>query len=352
MTNIFLDTQIYIGKNYSFQTGLLKALAEAALDGRITIYITDVVKKEVEANIYKAVHENVRQETKHVRTELKILRNLAEYNNIFAIKDKLNEIYADLLGQFHEFLSTGAVETVNIDVVKPSDVFERYFIGEAPFSARKKDEFPDAFSLLAIEQKSIELGEKFHVVSGDTDTLHFCEDHECLVHHESLDKLFDFFNQDDEYNHGLIVSTFQRHASKVVALLTGEFPIQTFDLLDEEGDVEHVTVHQIELLDDPLVLKYERNENRMVTAIISFDTSVDYTAEFSFLDYANGAWDSEDKRYVYVESVEGERHLEGEVVTALCELEFHENDPGDADIHLVSINNAETIMFQAFESDW
>ncbi|MFD1676047.1 PIN domain-containing protein [Alicyclobacillus fodiniaquatilis] len=352
MTNVFLDTQIYINKNFSFQTGQLKALAEAALDGRITIYITDVVKKEVEANIHKAIYESVRKGTKHIRTDLKVLRNLAEYQSIFVIKDRLDEIYADLLGLFHEFLATAAVETVNVDDVKPSDVFERYFNGDTPFSARKKDEFPDAFSLLAIEHKSIDVGETFHVVSGDTDAKHFCEDREGLLHHKSLDELFDFFNQNDEYNHGLIVSTFQHHTSRVVDLLTEEFPMQVFDLLGEEGDVEHVTVRHIELLDDPLVLKYDRHENGKVTATIAIDTSVDYTAEFSFQDYANGVWDSEDKRYVFVETVHSERELDGEDVTAGLELEFHENDPDHVDIQLVSINNSEPIMVQSFEPEW
>src|SRR4051794_26813849 len=97
LTNVFIDTQVFVHKNFNFNNDLIQKLVNASVDGLITIYITDVVKDEIESKIYEQVYEKVKNIQKKFSTESKILKNLNQYENVFLIHDKLDEIYQELL---------------------------------------------------------------------------------------------------------------------------------------------------------------------------------------------------------------------------------------------------------------
>lgn len=51
--NIFLDTSIYISKNFEFEGRQFERLLELILDNRVTLFTTTITHREIQSNIEK-----------------------------------------------------------------------------------------------------------------------------------------------------------------------------------------------------------------------------------------------------------------------------------------------------------
>lgn len=139
MTNVFIDTQVFVQKNFNFNNDILfKRLINASGDGLISIYLTDIVVNEIESKIYEQVYEKIKNSHSKFTRDEKILRNLSEYSGVFGITERLNQIYQDLISQFKKFLADASAEVISVNDVSPANIFNMYFKGTPPFSIKKK----------------------------------------------------------------------------------------------------------------------------------------------------------------------------------------------------------------------
>jgi hypothetical protein len=53
--NVFVDSSLFIGKNYSYDNPLFAALKKAVVNGRANLLTTDVTIEEIKARIYEDV---------------------------------------------------------------------------------------------------------------------------------------------------------------------------------------------------------------------------------------------------------------------------------------------------------
>ncbi|MFS0824800.1 PIN domain-containing protein [Bacillus sp. 1P02SD] len=340
MTNVFIDTQVFVQKNFNLQNDLFKRLVNASEDGLISIYLTDIVINEVESKIYEQVYEKIKNSHTKFSKDAKILKNLSEYSNTFDIGEKLDQIFNDLIKQFKQFLVDASVEVISVDDVSPAFIFKMYFKGSPPFSKKKRDEFPDAFSLVALENWFEQQNEEVFIVSDDGDLKNYCEESYTLVYEPSLESLFDSLIKIHNYKHKFIISVYDTNYDKIESFVKDQFEEHGFILIGEDGDIEKVDVQSIELDEDPYIIEVDEEEEE--TATIAFNASVSFFANISYVDYSNSYYDKEEGKYLYQEIVNTE--LDDDVtVSILMKFKYKYNDKEEIEVNSLSLNEGESI---------
>ena len=107
---------------------------------------------------------------------MRILKNVSgpPLYNIFPGFDA-EQTKQELRSQFHTFLDEVKANVLELTDISIEEVFEKYFAGIPPFANdKKKHEFPDAFSLAAIERWCKTSSGKMYVVSSDSDWQQVC----------------------------------------------------------------------------------------------------------------------------------------------------------------------------------
>jgi predicted nucleic acid-binding protein len=342
MVNVFVDTQVFVHKNFNFNNELFQKLLDCSNDGLISLYLTDVVKSEIESKIHEQVYDKIKTGHSKFIKEVKILKNLNEYRNIFEIDEKLQSIYKDLIKQFNQFLHDGDFEIISINDVSPSDIFAMYFDGVPPFSVKKKDEFPDAFSLVALEKK-FNRNEKICVVSGDSDLKDYCEKSDTLVYEPSLEALFDSLTKNDSYRHQFVISVYDENFQSIASRIDEELEEQDFILIGEEGDVHNIHAKVVEIDEDPYVIYLNDEDSEGATLV--FKAHISINAHISYADYSNSFYDKEEGKYLFVDTVETDIF---EVVTVpiLMQIKYKNYEKEELEIVDITINEENPIEIE------
>jgi hypothetical protein len=345
--NVFLDTECFHGGGFNYSSKPFRILASLAAKDEVQVYVTDITVREVLAHITEAVVEVVRAH-KRFTQEARILRNskLKTSTQVLALPDA-DAVKAELVSQFETFLKETRAIVLPTGNLKAGPVFDAYFQSKPPFGVgKKKDEFPDAFSLAAVRKWCNENKEEIYVVSTDTDMRSACDEDGPLY---SLLNVADFLNvlaSDDEamaaFLRGEIEKRKQETAHRVVELFEHDLG---FILEDQDGDVVEVTVSDVSLGEIEILQTTDDHADLEIEATITFD------AELSYVDQDNSIWDSEDKTFIFTEyakeTVERERSVQVEI-----SVSFEGLDPDSFNIDDVSIaNSKEPILVQSSASE-
>jgi hypothetical protein len=172
-----------------------------------------------------------------------------------------------------------------------------YFSQQAPFSGKKKSEFPDAISLLSLAHWCQVNSAQLYVVGDDPDLRAWCSEHAEMYHIEDLGGFLDLYNRAEEKLSELALAIFERDEEWIVSAVEETFLECTFTYAENwDADVENVrvTATQIDGVD-----VIEVDEHRFVLAL---DMLIQFRADVSGADYDRGWWDNEDKRYMVLPS--------------------------------------------------
>ena len=345
MVNVFIDTQVFVQKNFDFSNELFKRLIDAVEDDLISVYLTEVVKKEIESKIHENVYKTVNNSQEKFAKESKILRNLDEYKNIFNIPHVLDCISDSLIKQFEQFLGDSNAAIIPIEDISPTLIFDKYIKAEPPFSKKKKDEFPDAFSLLAIQKWAEKKDESISIISNDQDLKRFCENIENLSYEPSLESFFNSLTKIDSYNHQFIVAVYDANNDIIEDRILNSIGGLEFRLSDEDGDVNKIYFNDIELDEDPNIIEIEKDEG---IATIAFKAIVSLDAEISYIDYASSPYDSEEGRYIFHQYEEAE--IEDVVIVPILMTIMYQNHyKYEIEIIDIVINEDEYIYIEAHD---
>lgn len=340
-SHIFLDTEVFISANFQFNSGNLNRLKELSKNGKISIHLTDITKREVEANIEK----NVRQTSNsidRIKKEIKILRNVSSYQPVFYFNKK--EVRNELIQQFHDFLSLTGTNIFLTKDVSVESVFEKYFNQQPPFGeGDKKSEFPDAFAITAIENWCRDNKQFIYVISNDGDMKSACVADSYLLSLAKLEELFDIITSEEDELGELAQKLFNEIELNIKENIIDKFEDLGFYLQDcYEGEVHSVEVNSVELLDKYLVESVDDVLVFQVTARIRF------SSEFSYPDPDMTYYDREDKQYIVLETIDDtfEETLE---LPVEVEITFNRDEPHDPELQNVSIETNGSIWISALE---
>lgn len=196
-----IDTDLIRAAGYKFDSGELGKLP-VQLPRAMRLLLTDIVIREIEAHRM----EPVRSACETVK------RGLADIERIAGVKldvvlnrlektspiDKAKEKFQ---GEVVGYVKRCRGEILAVDIPgMAGKLFDRYFSGEPPFEVKKekKSEFPDAASLLALEEYARANQCRGIVASGDGGVEAFCQNSDWLYCVKKLDALTSLFSATEE----------------------------------------------------------------------------------------------------------------------------------------------------------
>lgn len=293
---VFLDTNIYQGKNFQFLTHSLGSLKKLVEDGEIHLLITDVTIGEVKSHISEKAGSAV-SELKAIKKNAMILRNIPDVPAFGIFQDVTaacieNKLFSD----FEKFLKDA--EVVSIDGVLPSKIFSMYFSVEAPFAlGEKRKEFADAFTLEALVSLSTKRALPIHVVTNDRDMHRYAESHPSLICSESIDELIDAVNRAVAIEPAAFATeALQFLRDGIISAVKDKVKDADFEISGSNWDahIENIEIANFQLVAENLL--------SVDSESCIFDLEFEFSANTVEIikDYDRSPFDHEDDRYHFV----------------------------------------------------
>ncbi|KHT42619.1 DUF4935 domain-containing protein [Pectobacterium brasiliense] len=241
-TAITLDTSIFDGNGLRLEQGLLGKMRQFKTIPIIFV-LTDVTVSELTHHLEekmkasKFLLEKALEDSKnHLLIPDSDLNSFKEkFSDLKDFKDaalKRVQMYIDM---------TGAIVLDTNQYVSIAEIRDAYFSNQSPFteSGSKKNEFPDAISLIALKNWAEKNEQIVCAVSKDKDWGSFCDEVDDIDYINDLSKALDYFNRETVSR--LVVEKLAE------AIDSDEDDVQNFKVQLEsmlEGAVERLTLTQ------------------------------------------------------------------------------------------------------------
>lgn len=190
MENIFFDTSIIIKECFNWE-GIFSSFVKLQNEGKIFLYITDVIDKEIKSNIKKKISEEF--------PKIKYIKKIANL--------KEDNLIESSLKNYEAFKKKNLKVISSIDFNLYEETLKRYFEAQPPFDGKiqKKHEFPDAFNILTIKKWADKNKQKAIFLTSDIDCKSYIEENKNnLLYENDANILLDKINrQSDLYNKAL-----------------------------------------------------------------------------------------------------------------------------------------------------
>lgn len=306
--NVFLDTQIFRARNFSYTGRELEKLRELGSSGEIRLFLAEITYREIQKKIRdrareaeKAVKGIVasgkkkakpsaqvsttgkdRHEGK-IQYDAQVLRNVPDLGFQGLFNFDLASVEEALLAQFEKYIQDAHITVIPRGAVDPWAVVDKYFAGVAPFEDReeKKHEFPDAFAIAEIAYWCESRQETAYVISGDKGFQQGCQQEPRLLplpDVASVTALVAEATHASKQQVELAHEWFRAARNVIVDRIAREFESRGFILMDEEGEVSAVMVDEgaVELSEPHLLEVSEGYAEFALEAEIPFDADVTY----------------------------------------------------------------------------
>lgn len=177
VTALSVDTNIFDQKRLQLNSTSMQALARLK-ERPFRFILSSTVAKEVVAHLTKAAEDALQTANKSIGralfafetshpTRIQLLEQISGGTTpAYAASQRWDKFIKD----------TGCEVLEDAMLVPTTTIYDAYFAGKPPFgSGRKKDEFPDALALHALEETASKEGTGILVVSKDGDWRAYCE---------------------------------------------------------------------------------------------------------------------------------------------------------------------------------
>lgn len=197
---ISIDTAVFDRKQKNFRNAILRQLDQFHRHD-IRIIIADVIVEEMKKHLHREASDTQRILEKALQNHNRRWRRESsdeEYKTLLIDCDVTNFVNTEI----NTFL-----QHVNAEVIKVSDMvnavektFDRYFNEKPPFGSaeRRKYEFPDAFTLLRLEEIAAEHEGLMICVTPDKGWKDFAEQSDNLICVDKLEDTLALFNAADQ----------------------------------------------------------------------------------------------------------------------------------------------------------
>lgn len=145
---VFIDTSVFIAENYFNRKNRIMTLCDLAAKGRIHLVTTAITSREIEHH----VTTDMRQAFEKLHKDCKALRNDEAIEDYLDSHSK-SQIVSFARNLYSKYMLHSQTHVIGYEYCTNTQaIFEKYFGKEKPFGeGKKKDEFPDAFALQALE---------------------------------------------------------------------------------------------------------------------------------------------------------------------------------------------------------
>ena len=366
ISGLTIDTNIFDEKGLQLSSAPLATVA--ILNNRpFDFILSGTVAKEILSHLEKRAEDAFRTTRKAIGDAL------YAFETVQPTRDQLLDqitgaqtASAASQARFVQYIQdTGCAILQDEDLVTTKKLFDGYFGGQAPFGAgKKKDEFPDALALHALEATARGRDTSFLVVSKDGDWRKFCEQSQRLYLISELETALALLNDPPLVVRQLILGWLAANSDGRVEIRSALESIITDLEVDvngyaTSGEMEAIPygteLLDVEWADDAdidIIETSDPDEKGIVTAVLSMPLQIDLRihVELSF-----SVWDSVDRETISMggRSVEiDETHYVRAMVTARIhnledadqEIEFK---TCEIDLNSIDVNMGDVDMFES-----
>lgn len=349
--NVFIDSSVFVGKNYNYEHPSFVALKEAVVDERVNFLVTDVTIEEIKAHIYNDVRKSS-QTLKKVRGAVKILRNVTSLGE-FALFEDIDQasVGSQLVEQLEQFLEEASAVTVPVTEADTKFVFDCYFKKAPPFGdGKKKSEFPDAFVLSTLSEWAESMQEDVIVVSQDSDMLGIKSQFSRLSVVGSLEEFLSKVNSYFEKLAPTAQQLLEENLKEIESQIEQEFQCLGFILADQDGDVNETRVTEIGNISAYLISLNHGKDREPAEAQFELTTTIEFEADVSYDNLETASYDSEDKVLIPWETVERTVQC-SEIVQAYLSFLFNTAEPHYVEIEELNLHTPKDVSVYTEEVD-
>lgn len=346
--NVFIDTEFFVKANLDFHSRTIKSFEDLCCDGELKHITSTIVIKEVERKIVAHIEEAIKGVI-NFRRKAAVLK---EYDDetIRGLFVEINtaELIAKVLSSFNNFIDASDATIVDMAGVDGNEIIDMFFKQQTPFSAKKQNEFRDAFSLLAI-RSALKGQEKVYVVSSDPDHIEFCEQNESFVSIDALSTLLNIYNKHNDERSKFVEEFLLRKKEDIKNIIKEQL---------EQADAYNSSTWEDAELDSFEVIEVGEFEPQIIhlddeSCQITFDVGVKLLADVSGPDYVNGHYDKEDGVIYTFDSTtreEEEEHVFSVELDLSFEADVETFINDDFEVHVQGLSRG--IEFSIEETPW
>lgn len=336
---VFVDTSVFVGNQFDFGNKLFETLIEHAQAERIDILLPEITVREIRGKADEIVEEAIQGLQKAVQKG-PVLRSLGSPYAELHDKIDLAQTKGKIQSNIDEFLKKAKVKVLPTPGDALKFVMDDYYGRKPPFGqGKKKSEFPDAFAAATLKKWSEDNDEDVVIISTDGDFRGICDGHPRLHHEERLEK---YLQEVGEFHAALlsyVKEVTNQHREKIEDAIEERFTQLGFYLEDQDGEVENVQVMRIAFDDDFFVIRI-KDENE---ATLELSARVEFTCDLNYDDMSTAIWDSEDKRYIYIDRVSEDDVEREEEVPVEVQVSFDLGDKTYFEIEELEVNRGKDI---------
>ncbi|UEM08432.1 PIN domain-containing protein [Bradyrhizobium barranii subsp. barranii] len=304
---IFLDANVVIRAGKPPGGPLMKRVADLVDAGYVKVVTTDLTKMEIAkkhaSNDFETIADVAKKRFRDLAAE--ILKVSLPAISPADLHQKLLEKYQAAVEEMFKSLRA---ETLSIDSIKPSIVFDAYARRTGLFGDEaKKDQFPDAFIfevLKAVARQS----DPLTIVSDDKDFAVVTQGADHISRLKSIPDLFADLNLTIEAAPD--VNDFvERKQEEIVATAHNElnqWGLQVSDV--DDAEIDESTVENVSFIDFRTFRTAGDGRDILVVGRLEMDVKVSYHHP----DWDTATYDSEDKVLLPHHTVEGEKNIQVE----------------------------------------
>lgn len=312
-----IDTQTVFHSGFRFESGLLAQLDQFK-SGPTSFVLTDVVFREIRNHLVLKTRE-ASEALKNAREKAASyhLPVAEKHEQSTADLDAEAETAAD--GRLKKFIDACGANIIDHSTVSLAEVMERYFKAAPPFATagKKKNEFPDAVSLLSLEAWARQNSKVILAVTNDGDWKAFADQSEHVYVVNDLGDALQMVQDNLEETRRQVDKVFEAIAKRSDVDLADEFEANLSLAVNSLSVVADATsYHHVESSGSDLEFSgfsfnagnggwsfdVVRIEGEAVTVRADVNVQATVTAEFSL-----SVFDSIDRDYIGLGSTEVER---------------------------------------------
>jgi len=311
---ITIDTNIIDSTNYDLSDdSKLQVLLKLVKEGKVKVVLSDIVLREALSHLkkkttkaYSQVRENRNQLLKIADESLINAVGLEKYVEI-PDKEKMIKLAYE---RFHQYVSDLNVEVLDLSSIDINEIIDDYFEIRFPFEndGKKRKEFPDAFVINQIKHNYPDEA-SLVVLSHDKGFKAGCRRYGNYEILDSLDELFaKISKQDSQYELAVnMLKELDDDINKSIKeYVESEENISVSgQTVDKDGVIEgydfsETLLHRIDSVSHRLHIIDDIEED---IALITLSCKADVAMDCYYEDYDNAPWDSEEKEYLFVDTV-------------------------------------------------
>lgn len=299
--HVFIDSSEFVASSFHFSSSRLKTLLEKSHNGSIDVYMTDVVYREIQDRIRLATQDGIGEIERFLKSsKLRTVRHLIKSELEPVGRIETEELSKRACDDFDQYIRAASITVLPTQDVSTGTLLEMYFGRKEPFGqGKKKSEFPDAISMLALQNWCETNGETIYVVSNDDDVVSAAEVFPTCF---PVNGLAEFLEIVTEHEHselegfiGDLRSTFEPELKAEIKKIFEEHELYEIDH-ELNADFLNLTAVSVDL---NWLFVIDATPRRIS---IEVEAEIEFTADVEHYDYDSAAYDKEDDKYLYFDT--------------------------------------------------